>query len=216
MKKRVFTDENYDSAVGNEILDGGICVACPKCGGMGVVKGEERHEKYWVYCKIVRFKCTSCYHSEKYDSEENVHKVHRARTFCEKCEKHISLVIDKSQHGHKVLNIVCPHCGAIIPTKIQIVEQGKGYMYQPSVNLRGLSATDNTFGYELYFLSAYKGRPVFATNRLHLQYLIDYIGADLRKKPYRLGGISRRVPGFMKLAKNREEILRILRRLQEK
>ena len=213
MKKRVFTDADYGSAAQREILNGGICVVCPKCGKMGVVKGEDRHEKHWAYCKSVHFKCTSCYNSEKYNAD----RVHKARTFCGKCERHVNLVVDKSQHGHKVLNIICPHCGAIIPAKIQIAKSNLGeypYYHSPNygINVRGLSVTDGNFGYELYFLSSYKGRPVFGTNRLHLQYLIDYIGADLRKKPY-YGGISKRVPGFMKLAKNRKEILRILEKL---
>ena len=36
MKKRVFTDVEYGSAAQRDILNGGICVVCPKCGKMGV------------------------------------------------------------------------------------------------------------------------------------------------------------------------------------
>ena len=39
------------------------------------------------------------------------------------------------------------------------------------------------FGLELWFLTSFQGKPVWALNREHLAYLIDYLSADLREKP---------------------------------
>ena len=54
-------------------------------------------------------------------------------------------------------------------------------------------------------------------NREHLAYLIDYLSADLREKP--LGRAKKtqadHLPAFMKTAKNRERIVKLLKKLQE-
>ena len=42
---------------------------------------------------------------------------------------------------------------------------------------------DPWFGLELWFLTSFQGKPVWALNREHLAYLIDYRSADLREKP---------------------------------
>mgnify|MGYP006949821519 FL=1 len=73
------------------------------------------------------------------------------------------------------------------------------------------------FGLELWFLTSFQGKPVWALNREHLAYLIDYLSADLREKP--LGSPKKtqadHLPSFMKTAKNRERIVKLLKRLQE-
>ena len=77
---------------------------------------------------------------------------------------------------------------------------------------------DPWFGLELWFLTFFQGKPVWALNREHLAYLIDYLSADLREKP--LGSPQKtqadHLPTFMKTAKNRERIVKLLKKLQEK
>ena len=77
---------------------------------------------------------------------------------------------------------------------------------------------DPWFGLELWFLTSFQGKPVWALNREHLAYLIDYLSADLRGKP---SGSQKKtqadhLPTFMKTAKNRERIVKLLQKLQEK
>ena len=73
------------------------------------------------------------------------------------------------------------------------------------------------FGLELWFLTSFQGKPVWALNREHLAYLIGYLSADLREKP--LGRAKKtqadHLPTFMKTAKNRERIVKLLKKLQE-
>ena len=67
-------------------------------------------------------------------------------------------------------------------------------------------------------MTFFQGKPVWALNREHLAYLIDYLSADLREKP--LGRAKKtqadHLPTFMKTAKNRERIVKLLRQMQEK
>ena len=73
------------------------------------------------------------------------------------------------------------------------------------------------FGLELWFLTSFQGKPVWALNREHLAYLIDYLSADLREKPS--GSQKRLRPTISHLhetAKNRERIVKLLKKLQEK
>ena len=71
------------------------------------------------------------------------------------------------------------------------------------------------FGLELWFLTSFQGKPVWALNREHLAYLIDYLSADLREKP---PGRAKKtqadhLPTFMKTAKNRERIVKLLKKM---
>ena len=43
---------------------------------------------------------------------------------------------------------------------------------------------DPYFGLELWFLTFFHNKPVWALNREHLAYLIGYLSADLREKPF--------------------------------
>ena len=207
-----FVDQNYGSETHFEIIDNGVCVVCPKCQGMGIVKGEREDGKY--YCKNIRFKCTSCYDSQMYNP---IKYNYQANAVCSNCEHYLKNEIEEVHKGHNILNITCSYCETVVPAKMQKIEKERyTYAYANGINVNGISATEPCFGYELYFLFSFKGKAVFARNRTHLQYLIDYIEADLRVKETPLGGMMRRVPSFMKLAENRADILKILKRLQQK
>lgn len=73
------------------------------------------------------------------------------------------------------------------------------------------------FSLELWFLTSFQGKLIWALNREHLAYLINYLSADLREKP--MGRVKKtqadHLPTFMKTAKNRERIVKLLKRLQK-
>ena len=73
------------------------------------------------------------------------------------------------------------------------------------------------FGLELWFLTSFQGKPVWALNREHLAYLIGYLSAGLREKPPGRAKMTQadHLPTFMKTAKNRERIVKLLRQMQE-
>lgn len=74
------------------------------------------------------------------------------------------------------------------------------------------------FGLELWYLSSFQGKPVWALNRKHLEYLIKYLSADLRLKPSDVicKSQSDHLPTFMKTAKNRERIVKLFKKMHEK
>jgi hypothetical protein len=77
---------------------------------------------------------------------------------------------------------------------------------------------DPIFQLQLYFLDYYRGKPVWALNRIHLNYLLSYISAELREKPASgmMRTASHSIPRYIKDAKNRQSILKILQKLQHK
>jgi len=75
------------------------------------------------------------------------------------------------------------------------------------------------FGLELWFLSTFQGKPVWALNRKHLAYLIDFLSAGFREKSagyLPMKTQAEHLPTFMKTAKNRERIIRLLKDMQNK
>lgn len=67
-------------------------------------------------------------------------------------------------------------------------------------------------------MTSFQGKPVWALNREHLAYLIGYLSAGLREKPPGRANMTQtdHLPTFMKTAKNRERIVKLLRQMQEK
>lgn len=61
------------------------------------------------------------------------------------------------------------------------------------------------------------GKTLWAYNEKHLGFIEDYVGAKLReRKPFVNKSLASRLPGWIKQAKNRDEILKAIRRLREK
>jgi len=104
------------------------------------------------------------------------------------------------------------YCGATMPGAVHKTAEAFSY----GAEIQG--GKDPWFGLELWFLTSFQGKPVWAINQEHLAYLIDYLSADLREKP---SGSQKKtqadhLPTFMKTAKNRERIVKLLKKLQEK
>lgn len=84
-------------------------------------------------------------------------------------------------------------------------------------------AEDPYFRYPLYFQASYRGKRVWALNREHLQYLIDYLAAGIRTvqpgyyEAYKtMRTQSDMLPSFLKSAKNRDGVVKLLTKLQRK
>jgi hypothetical protein len=78
------------------------------------------------------------------------------------------------------------------------------------------TATDGYFGLPLWFQMACCGETLWAYNRPHLAYLKHYVEADLREEgPAGKRGLASKLPKWMKLAKNRNEILRCIEKLMQ-
>ncbi|MCD9186351.1 MAG: hypothetical protein LUM44_07945 [Pyrinomonadaceae bacterium] len=61
------------------------------------------------------------------------------------------------------------------------------------------------------------GKMLWAYNEKHLGFIEDYVGAKLReRKPFVNKSLASRLPGWIKQAKNRDEILKAIGKLREK
>lgn len=203
--KRV-VDKPYYTYYLSGALSSGINVKCPKCHGFGVVTADKN---------TFFFKCTACGYAQK---KERAIYSYDVQNQCKCCGRYYRVDIkdEDKQHFH-VLNVACPFCATVMPGR---VHRTKGAYYVMGDIKDGY---EPYFGLELWFLSAFQGKPVWALNRKHLSYLIEYLDADLRESPaqYRAQYGTMRtqadhLPTFMKTAKNRGRIVKILREMQDK
>lgn len=196
---RRMVDEEYGAYGAHTAVKSELNVKCPKCGGFGIVTAGDG---------FVCLKCTNCGSVEKKVCMTYQYEVSNR---CEKCGHYYKVIIsDKKRQGFSKLNIPCPDCGYVMPGEVS----KKAYAlpcYQAIEN-----ACDPFFGCELWFLTYFKNKPVWAVNRDHLNYLIRYLSADLREKPvgYPFKKQADHLPSFMKSAKNRERIVRLLMKMQ--
>ncbi len=186
-----------------------MAVVCPRCSKAGTVHFNKERG-------IALFKCGSCY-MKKETVPGSCHSF-EATAQCTSTGKYFRTFLPGNKvHGQKI-RIKCPYCtehviGDIANTKVQ--------QYAVFENIH--NAKDPYFHYHLYFQASYRGKLIWALNRTHLQYLIDYLSADIRALPagyyetYKtMYSQSDMLPAFMKKAKNRDGIVKILIKLQAK
>ena len=98
--------------------------------------------------------------------------------------------------------LICRHCGHIKDLETD------GYAYG--------SPTDWYFNLPLWFQMPCCGETLWAYNRPHLAYLKRYTEADLRDEcSYPNTGLARYLPKWMKIARNRDEVLRCINKLMQ-
>ncbi|WP_226002563.1 hypothetical protein [Paenibacillus sp. BJ-4] len=179
-----------------------VAVHCPRCQGQAFIS-KSKKDCYYV------LRCSHCYHT--YQQPESF-KFY-ARGVCSYCERYFNIEVhDERTVTHKYTNMACPHCethNQVPVHRVQLREWHKNVIQ---------NGKDPIFKLQLYFLDYYRGKPVWALNRAHLNYLLSYISAELREKP--VGGMlrtaSHSIPKYIKDAKNRQAILKILQKLQHK
>jgi uncharacterized Zn finger protein len=93
----------------------GINVKCPKCKGLGVVTADY----YNAY-----FRCTVCFASKTKEFANYRYDVHNQ---CKECGRYYRVdITDKDKRHFKCLNVACPHCGYVMPGKVQKKEKVYG------------------------------------------------------------------------------------------
>lgn len=193
-------DEPYFTHSVYSAFTTGIQVKCPKCHGMDIVTADE---------KSAYFKCINCgYQAEK---ERTVHR-YDVHNQCKNCGRYYRVDIEDPAKQHfSALHVKCPYCGTMMSGEVH--KTAEAFSYAAEIN----KGKEPWFGLELWFLTSFQGKPIWAINGEHLTYLIDYLSADLREKPMgrRKKTQSDHLPTFMKTAKNRERIVKLLEKMQE-
>lgn len=187
------------------ILSGGseIIVKCAHCEGPASIR-------YLPDQQEVVMRCSHCL----YQTVHQPRYAYSAAAVCTHCERWFNQPLhNRQQFGQKKVHFPCPYCHTI--NRAEVRKQETGYWQMPEIH----QGRDPYFGLELYFMDYYRGQQVWALNREHLSYLLDYISADLRENSMYFQIIrtaSHPLPKYMKEAKNRDGIVRLLRKMQNK
>ncbi|MBO5032296.1 MAG: hypothetical protein J6C19_10780 [Lachnospiraceae bacterium] len=204
MVKR-FDDVKYDTFS----LWTDMVVVCPKCGKAGIVHFDKEHN-------VAIFQCEACYAKKEIMPCANY--AFEVTAQCTSTGKYFRLSMPENKiHGSKI-KVKCPYCEEVV---IGDVFDNRNQQHIVYNDIR--HAEDPYFQYALYFQARFRGKTIWALNREHLQYLINFLSADIRTvqpdfyKVYKtMHSQSDILPTFMKTAKNRDKIVKLLIKLQIK
>lgn len=199
-QKRVI-DKPYSTYALNRAVISGLCVKCPKCSQSSIVRADITN---------IYFSCTNCGYS-KIEIRTNFR--YQLENQCKQCGRYYRVSISNhNKQNLSVCNVACPFCNYVMQGKVQ---KTPSFIYTNDIK----NGCEPFFGLELWFLENFKGKTVWALNHDHLVYLIEYLSADLREKPFDANTMrteADRLPYFMKSAKNREGIVKCLKKMLEK
>lgn len=125
---------------------------------------------------------------------------------CPSCSKKATTKVDYEQ---KRAILFCENCGfnKQIPTEVTVF----------GINGNWNIAAHSYFGAQLWLQHPFKNDVFIAFNADHLNYLEQYIAADLREHKNRTGfTLLERLPKFYHDAKNRKALLAIIQKLKKK
>lgn len=192
-----FQDENKWLGSFGDMID----VKCPKCGLKAVVRRTFESQYYYNDKKVLE--CKNCHYSKK---ENSIKYIAYVDSYC--CNN-VDKVIFKSQiinEKPEVIKLKCPVCNKRKEFKPKIEEVFEFIS-------DGNSQTERWFNAELWYQTTMLGNVFWAYNMAHIDYLQRYIQADLRERNSKVNGggtMIARLPIFVKEAKNRDKLLKII------
>jgi hypothetical protein len=109
----------------------------------------------------------------------------------------------------------CLGCGLTEKTE----NYGSDYCHITDDRIR--KGGDPFFGYDLWLTIEFRGHLLWFFNPEHLEYVHQYVAADVRAREPKLRGkanttLTSRLPLWVKSAKNREALLKVMEKLHEK
>lgn len=137
---------------------------------------------------------------------------------CPRCQ---APTLSRCLEPNSTWRIACPHCSYTRTASRRGRERSQpwwsGTWWTEYRKYNG--AVDPLFGLPLWLQVPCCGQVLWAYNTAHLNFLTAYIEATLRERQGSKGShhsIAVRLPRWMKLARNREPLLKGIRQLQEK
>ncbi|MBT9392321.1 hypothetical protein KLP40_04025 [Hymenobacter sp. NST-14] len=131
------------------------------------------------------------------------------KEYCKLCNFRIVVETPEVGYRKEAIKVRCPDCGceeSYKPTYIEHV----GYSYS-------FDGVDPFFQLPLWYQAPFKDELLWAYGSEHLLYLEEYIGAKLRERNQpRYMTMVERLPQFIKSAKNRDALLKLLERIKLK
>lgn len=204
MKANSRTDKSFKNlaSFGDEVL-----VECPHCKKRAVVFAEQGEYTVPYSTRFTaKFSCNNCYKPLDEKLWYGPIIISPANANCGNCgsRRTFSKTVNKYQDR---IEVKCTNC-----------EQRKKYKIHYSLTYAdSKQATDPYFGLQLWLQIPFGNYILWAYNFEHLEYLKNYVGAKLREAA-RGGKYSLiwKLPNFIKVAKNRDKILKAISRLEIK
>lgn len=200
-----FQDENkFLGSFYNEIF-----VRCPKCESKAAVKEELREKCECGRCHNMVFECKNCF----YKLKEIVYQyVAYGKEYCNNCFEKFEYQSQPLKEEPLTYKTKCPHCD------FQEEWKTKTYRVKEESKLDNGLAKEMWYNLTLWYQKEFEGSIFWAYNLDHIDYLERYISADLRERNVEGSSNSTlisRLPRFVKAAKNREKLLKILKKWKE-
>ncbi|MDP5200538.1 hypothetical protein [Flavobacterium sp. DG2-3] len=200
-----FQDEN--KFLGNFYSE--ILVKCPKCESKATVKKELKENCECGKCHNMVFECKNCFHKLK---EPVYLYIAYGKEYCNNCFEKFEYQSQPLKEKPLMYKTKCPHCD------FQEEWKTKSYRIKEESKLDTGLVKDVWYNLSLWFQKEFDGSIFWAYNLDHIDYLERYIGADLRERNSKANYTSSlvaRLPQFVKAAKNREKLLKILKKWKE-
>ncbi len=199
-----FQDENKILwSFSNEIL-----VKCPKCESKASVK-QELEKCECGRCHNMVFECKNCF----YKLEEPIYQyIAYGKVYCNNCFEKFEYESQPLKQEPEKYKTKCPHC------KFQEELEPKIKVVFRNLQIFDGLRRDQWYNLPIWFQKDVNGNLFWAYNLEHIEYLERYIKADLRERPFTNGfnmTMVARLPQFVKAAKNREKLLKILKKWKE-
>lgn len=182
-----------------------VQVKCPKCRGKALASGKSEYMIPWrpTAAQVI---CTACSFSktkEQYEWKGPI--IGKGRRPCKRCgNQWISCSLYQKNNIAplpKVHKKDCSQCGT--QNEVDI----KWY-----IDFFNGNPVDPFFGLELWYQTSFKSHTMWFYNIPHLLYIEDYISSKLRERGqgHSKYSIISNLPTWMKEAKNRDAILRVI------
>lgn len=189
-----------------------VFCTCPNCNGPAMIRGEYKYSIPF-YIQEARVQCLKCSFNRDWVSDDGEWKGPVIGSVCQPCphcgHQWLSAEIWQKNYNGKLKQAVSIECSACHQSSdLELTWQTDRYTDQP---------VDPYFGFPLWLQSDCCGYTFWAYNRKHLQDLKSYISAKIRDQRQRgKWSMSSRLPQWIKDAKNRDELLKIIGRLEER
>lgn len=184
-------------------FDNEIFVECPKCSKRAIVTKDEPN----TFLSQRSFKCPNCFHTENGRKESFSVELN---CNCSNCSAEIKINIPNVNQKKESIAIKCQNCGQTENYEPRNIPQQ--WKYQSTGK-----PSDSYFGLSLWLTDGFRGNNFWAFNYEHLEYLKKYITAELRERNNRTHWtMVEKLPEWMKSAKNRDKLIKLIEELERK
>ena len=176
-----------------------IFVHCPECDKRALVSNDAKSN--------VKLICPNCHFRQ--NGFKTIYYL-EVKFYCSNCAERIERCI-KSNDKKESVKVQCPKCEIT-------------HSYQPRVIPMNVSNFDSKgeeadpyYNLPLWLKGQIKNNTLWAYNYEHLEYLKKYVEAKLRTRSgYYFMSVAEKLPTWIKSSKNRNDIIKLINKLEKK